>query len=150
MHWNAQNPSATKPDMETLKMMLRPITIAALVLALSFIPVLPGRSLALAQGKSPMKDDLEQLAVDLHVGVDRSSLTPEQKAQLRDDFRELKRAHQNHEMFAGLRAARSIRRALNSGAFQPADRQRIEADIMAIKEAREDLPQGFGESGGAF
>jgi Spy/CpxP family protein refolding chaperone len=95
-----------------------------------------------------MKDDIEQLAVDLHVGVDRSTLTPEQKEQLRDDFRELRRAHQNHEMFAGLRAARSIKRALNSGAFQPADRQRIEADIRAIKEAREDRPRGFGEGGG--
>jgi len=130
-------------------MTLRPLAVAVLAVALGVVPVLPGRSPALAQG-NPMKDDLEQLAVDLHVGVDRSNLTPEQKAQLRDDFRELKRAHQNHEMFAGLRAARSIRRALNSGAFQPADRQRIEADIMTIKEAREDLPRGFGESGGAF
>ena len=130
-------------------MTLRPLAVAVLAVALGVVPVLSCRSPALAQG-NPMKDDLEQLAVDLHVGVDRSNLTPEQKAQLRDDFRELKRAHQNHEMFAGLRAARSIRRALNSGAFQPADRQRIEADIMTIKEAREDLPRGFGESGGAF
>ena len=90
---------------------------------------------------SQMKDDMEQLAMDLHVGVDRSTLTPQQKEQLRDDFRGLKEAHQNHEMFKGLRAARSIRAALDSGAFKPEDKKRIKADIAAIKEARE---QGSG------
>jgi len=92
---------------------------------------------------SQMKDDIEQLAVDLHVGIDRSTLTPQQKAQLRDDFRELKEAHQNHEMFKGLRAARSIRTALDSGAFKPEDQQRIKQDIAAIKEAREQGGSGF-------
>jgi Spy/CpxP family protein refolding chaperone len=125
----------------------RLIVTVLLVASLGVAHISATPSPASAQG-SPMKDDIEQLAVDLHVGVDRSTLTPEQKEQLRDDFRELRRAHQNHEMFAGLRAARSIRRALNSGAFQPADRQRIEADIRAIKEAREDRPRGFGEGGG--
>ena len=87
---------------------------------------------------SPMKDDMEQLAIDLHVGMDRSTLTPAQKEQLRDDFKELRRAHQNHEMFASIRAARSIKTALNSGAFKPEDQARIKQDIQAIKEARED------------
>ncbi len=129
-------------------MKIRPISIAIVAVALGIAPALiPSRALAQA---NPMKDDIEQLAVDLHVGIDRSTLTPEQKEQLRDDFRELKQAHQNHEMFAGLRAARSIRTALDSGAFQPADQQRIKADIRAIKEAREDRPRGFGEGGGGL
>jgi len=85
-----------------------------------------------------MKDDVEQLAMDLHVGMERSTLTTQQKAQLRDDFKELRRAHQNHEMFATMRAARSIRTALDSGAFKPQDQQRIKQDMQAIREARED------------
>src|SRR5271166_5300402 len=84
---------------------------------------------------SQMKDDMEQLAMDLHVGMDRSTLTPAQKEQLRDDFKELRRAHQNHEMFASIRAARSIKTVLNSGAFKPEDKERIKQDIQAVKEA---------------
>lgn len=97
---------------------------------------------AMAQ-QNQMKDDMEQLAMDLHVGVDRSTLTAQQKEQLRDDFRELREAHKNHQMFAALRAARSIRTALDSGAFKPQDRERIKQDMQAIKEAREDHPHGF-------
>lgn len=43
-------------------------------------------------------------------------------------------------MFASIRAARSIKTALNSGAFKPEDQARIKQDIQAIKEAREDTP----------
>jgi hypothetical protein len=43
-----------------------------------------------------MKDDVEQLAVDLHAGMDRSTLTKKQKAQLRENFKELRQARQNH------------------------------------------------------
>jgi hypothetical protein len=98
---------------------------------------------AMAQ-QSQIKDDMEQLAMDLHVGVDRSTLTPQQKEQLRDDLRELREAQKNHQMFAALRAARSIRTALDSGAFKPQDRERIKQDMQAIKEAREDHPHGMG------
>jgi hypothetical protein len=87
-----------------------------------------------------MKDDIEQLAIDVHVGLDRSTLTEQQKPQFRDDFRELKQARQNHQMFAALRAARSIRNVVDSGAFKPADQQRIKQDLEAIKEARENRP----------
>jgi Spy/CpxP family protein refolding chaperone len=87
---------------------------------------------------SAMKDEIEQLAVDLHVGMDRSTLTAQQKAQLKDDFRELKEARQKHQMFAAMRAARSIRTTLDSGAFKPEDQQRIKQDVQAIKEAREE------------
>ena len=91
-----------------------------------------------AAQSSQMKDDMEQLAMDLHVGVDRSTLTEHQKEQLRDDFKELREAHKDHRMFAAMRAARSIRTALDSGAFKPEDQKRIKEDIQAIKEARED------------
>jgi Spy/CpxP family protein refolding chaperone len=84
-----------------------------------------------------MKDDLEQLAMDVHVGLERSTLTEQQKAQFRDDFKELREAHQHHRMFAALRAARSIRKELDSGAFKPEDQARIKQDLQAIKEARE-------------
>lgn len=90
-----------------------------------------------AQPSPQMKDDVEQLAMDIHVGMDRSTLTPQQKAQLKDDLRELRTAHQNHQMFAELRAARSIRTALDSGAFRPEDQQRIKQDMQALKGARE-------------
>ncbi|HUA34607.1 MAG TPA: hypothetical protein VMA09_13445 [Candidatus Binataceae bacterium] len=87
-----------------------------------------------------MKDDIEQLVIDLKVGMDRSSMTPQQKAQMRDDVRELREAHQNHEMFKEMRAARSIRAMLDT--FQPGDRDRIKADMQQIKEVREDRPGG--------
>lgn len=123
---------------------------AALVIALILAPnvnlALPRQALA---QQSAMKDDIEQLGMDLHVGVDRSTLTPEQKEQLRDDFRELREAHKNHQTFAELRAARSIRTALNSGAFKPEDRERIKQDMQAIKAAREEHPRGF-TNGGSF
>ena len=96
---------------------------------------LPARLMA---ESSQMKDDMEQLAIDLHVGIDRSTLTAGQKAQLRDDFRELREAHKNHQMFPAIRAARSIKTSLDSGAFKPEDQKRIKEDIQAIKEARED------------
>jgi hypothetical protein len=87
-----------------------------------------------------MKDDIEQLAMDLHVAMDRSSMNPQQKAQMRDDVRELREAHQNHETFRMMRAARSIKAM--TGYFQPGDRERIKQDIDQIKEVREDRPGG--------
>jgi len=115
------------------------ILMAAIPLALDFS--FPQMSLAQQQ---QLRDDIEQLAVDLHAGIDRSTLTDPQKAQLRDDFKELRRAHQDHEMFATMRAARSIRAVLDSGAFKPEDRQRIKQDMQAIKEARESESNGLG------
>jgi hypothetical protein len=117
-------------------MRIRRVAIVALSAVLFTIACLSCPQPGLAQSHQ-MKDDFEQLAVDIHVGVDRSTLTEQQKAQFRDDFKELKEAHQNHRMFAALRAARSIRTELDSGAFRPEDQQRIKQDLQAIKEARE-------------
>jgi Spy/CpxP family protein refolding chaperone len=115
------------------------VMLAALLCGAASLTYAPSAS---AQPSPQMKDDIEQLAMDIHVGMDRSTLTPQQKAQLKDDLRELRQAHQNHQMFAELRAARSIRAALDSGAFQPADQQRIKQDMQAIKGAREDRGMG--------
>ena len=114
--------------------------LLALIVAANINLTIPQQAMA---QQNQMKDDMEQLAVDLHVGVDRSTLTPQQKEQLRDDLRELREAHKNHQMFAAMRAGRSIRTALDSGAFKPQDRERIKQDMQAIKEAREDQPHGL-------
>lgn len=84
-----------------------------------------------------MKTDLEQLAMDVHAGVARSTLTPRQKEQFRDDFRELREARQNREPFAEMRAMRRIHDTLDSGAFKPEDQERIKQDIQNIRAARE-------------
>jgi hypothetical protein len=119
-----------------------------LLLVLITIPVMASLvSLPQSAAQSAqMKDDVEQLALDLKVGMDRSTLTEDQKAQLRNQFRELRRAHQNHEPFAAMRAARSIRTTLDSGAFKPEDRDRIKQDMEAIRKAREGEGSGFGAS----
>ncbi len=98
-------------------------------------------NLSIAQSVSaqsqPMKADVAKLAMDIHAGVARSTLTPKQKAQFREDFRQLHEARQNHEVLAEMRAARRIRTTLNSGAFKPEDRQKIKQDLRAIREAHQ-------------
>lgn len=117
------------------------ISIAAIPVVVIFL--FGQRSLAQSR---QVKDDMEQLAVDLHAGIDRSTLTEAQKAKLRDDFRELRKARQNHDRFAAMRSGRNIRATLDSGAFQPEDRQRIQQDMQAIKAAQGGT-SGFGRRG---
>ena len=117
-------------------MRIRPVAFLTMTVVLFTAVSLARPQPGMAQSHQ-MKDDLEQLAIDVHVGLDRSTLTEQQKAQFRDDFKELKEAHKHHRMFAALRAARSIRTELDSGAFRPEDQQRIKQDLQAIKEARE-------------
>ena len=113
------------------------LTVCALVVA--------GLNLSIVRGVSaqshPMKTDVEQLAMDVHAGVARSTLTPVQKEQFRDDFRQLREARQNHEIFAEMRAVRKIRATLDSGAFKPEDRERIKQDLQTIREARRASPR---------
>ena len=116
-------------------------------LALLAVCGLVGASLNLSLARrvnaqsQPMKADIEQLAMDVHVGAARSTLTPEQKAQFRDDFRQLREARQHHEIFAEMRAAKKIRSTLDSGAFKPEDRERIKQDLEAIRQARQTHPR---------
>src|SRR5215469_2073754 len=90
-----------------------------------------------------IKDDVEQLAMD---PCRRRSLDSHARAKgaAQGRFARTREAHQNHRMFAELRAARSIRVALESGAFKPEDQQRIKQDPQAIKSAREDHGMGGG------
>jgi hypothetical protein len=90
-----------------------------------------------AGAQSQVKTDIEQLAMDVHAGVARSTLTPRQKEQFREDFRQLGEARRNHELFAEMRAMRKIRATLDSGAFKPEDRKRIKQDLQNIREARQ-------------
>lgn len=100
-----------------------------------------GLNLSIVRGVSArshqVKTDVEQLATDVHAGVARSTLTPQQKVQFREDFRELRDARQNHEFFAEVRALRKIRATLDSGAFKPEDRERIKQDLQTIRQARQ-------------
>ena len=41
---------------------------------------------ALAQEQSQMKDDIEQFAMDMHVGMQRANLTEQQREQIRKDM----------------------------------------------------------------
>ena len=98
--------------------------------------IAPPPSAAQGQPSAAMKDDIEQLAIDLKVGMDRSNLTPQQKEQVRADVKQLREARKNHEPLKGMEAARRIKSMVDSG-FQPGDKQRIQADMQAIREARE-------------
>lgn len=120
----------------------RPLTLLAICgilvagLNLSFVRGVSARS-------NQMKTDVEQLAMDIHAGVARSTLTPQQKVRFRDDFRQLRKARQNHELFAEMHAMRRIRETLDSGAFKPEDRDRIKQDLQNIRAARHGHP-GIG------
>lgn len=100
--------------------------------ALTFVNSRP----VLAQSQA-MKGDAAQLARDIHTGLERSTLTPQQKEEFRNDFRDLRRARQNHEPLAELRAARKIHTTLDSGAFKPQDQQKIKQDMQKIREAHQ-------------
>ncbi len=118
--------------------------VVAVLLSVAWVGSLP--PFAVAQPSSAMKDDIEQLAVDLHVGMDRSSLTEQQKKQMRDDLQQLRDARRDHTPLKGFEAARRLRTMLDSGAFKPEDKERIKQDLQAIREARGD--QGGGPMGG--
>jgi Spy/CpxP family protein refolding chaperone len=107
---------------------------AALILSSS--PRALAQSGPMTQSREAM-DDMARLAIDLHAGVGRSTLTEAQKKQFREDFRQLKEARQNHEMIAEIRAYGKIRATLDSGAFKPADRKKIKQDLEAVHKARE-------------
>ncbi|GEM_PF-2496722 len=119
-----------------MKIRIRRLVLAASVLLIAAAWINSTPAPAAAQPSSAMKDDIEQLAVDLHVGMDRSSLTEQQKQQMREDLRQLREARQNHTPLKGFEAARSLRSMLDSGAFKPEDKERIKQDLKAIREAR--------------
>ena len=95
---------------------------------------------ALAQEQSQMKDDIEQFAMDMHVGMQRANLTEQQREQIRKDMENLRNARKNHDRIEAFRSIRNFRQILDSGAFQPQDQQRINALIhpVADRAAHED------------
>jgi hypothetical protein len=84
---------------------------------------------------SARPDDTEQLSTDLDVALQRSTLSAEQRQKMRSEMRDLRAAHQNHQMIDGGKAASSLRAQLNSGAFRAQDEQRLTQEIDQIRES---------------
>jgi hypothetical protein len=96
-----------------------------------------------------MKQALMTFALDLHEGVKNGNLTPDQKAQVRNDLQTLRQAKQSGDRRAMLGAMMNFHRLLNSGAFQPQDAQRIKQDMQAIRQAKQ-ASGGGGMGGGGM
>jgi Spy/CpxP family protein refolding chaperone len=94
-----------------------------------------------------MKQALMTFVFDLHEGVKNGNLTPEQKAQVRNDLQTLRQAKQNGDRRAMLGALMNFHQLINSGAFQPQDAQRIKQDMRAIRQAKQASGGGMGGGG---
>jgi Spy/CpxP family protein refolding chaperone len=94
-----------------------------------------------------MKQALMTFAFDLHEGVKRGNLTPQQKQQVRDDLQALRAAKQSGDRRAMLGPMMNFHQLLNSGAFQPQDAQRIKQDLQAIRAAKQASGGGMGGGG---
>ena len=92
---------------------------------------------AAARAQESAKDAMVTFAFDLHEGVKRSSLTAQQKEQVRDDLKTLRQAHQNGDRRSALRAMMNFHQLLDSGAFQPEDQQRIKQDLQNLRAAKQ-------------
>jgi hypothetical protein len=99
------------------------------------------------RAQESMKDAVATFAFDLHEGMKRANLTPQQKQQIRDDLRTLREAHQNGNRREALRAMMNFHRLLDSGAFQPQDQQRISQDLQNLRQAKKEAG-GTGMGGG--
>ena len=112
------------------------------LVALLLVTVAPLASMdapAFAQEqKKEMRDDLEQFAMDLHVGMERANLTDQQREQMRKDLQTLRDSRKNHDRLAAFRAMRNFHSILDSGAFKPEDQQRIKQDMQQLREAKQD------------
>ncbi|MGO9604222.1 MAG: hypothetical protein ACLQAT_12645 [Candidatus Binataceae bacterium] len=125
-------------------MKIRFLAVAAAITGLASTTWITAAPAPAAAQQSAMKDDVEQFAMDLHVAMDRSSLTEQQKEQMRGDLKKLREAHQNHEPIKEMRAARGLRSMLDSGAFKLEDQARLKQDMQAIRQARGDKMGGGG------
>ena len=119
-----------------MKAKLKVLGLMTFVLA-ALGPTWVGTIPARAQQNQQMRDDLEQFAMDLHVGMQRANLTEQQREQMRRDLQTLRESRQNHDRIAAFRAYRNFHSILDSGAFQPEDQQRIKMDMQQLREARE-------------
>lgn len=123
----------------------RKLLIGSLVVLLGLIALHPGRVLA----QDSMKQALVTFAFDLHEGMKRSTLTPDQKEQVRNDLKTLREAKQSGNKRAAFKAMMNFHRLLDSGAFQPQDAQRIKQDLRALREAKQ-ASGGGGMGGGGM
>jgi uncharacterized membrane protein YgcG len=103
-----------------------------------------------AQGQDEMKDAVATFVFDLHDAMKRSSLTPDQKQQVRTDLQTLRTAQQTGDRRSGIRAMMSFRRILDSGAFQPQDTARLKQDLQNIRAAKKAGGGGMGMGGGGM
>ena len=93
--------------------------------------------MAIARPASVTKGDIEQLAVDLKVGMEHSHLTLQEKGRMRGDLEQLREARQNHEPLKGFEAAGRIREMVENDSFRRSDQDRIQSDTQTIPEARQ-------------
>ncbi len=108
---------------------------------------LPAARPAIVHAQDAMKSAMMTFAFDLHEGMKRSTLTPQQKEQVRNDLRALREAHQSGDRRAAFRAMRNFHQILDSGAFQPQDQQRIKQDLQNLRNARKESGGGGGMGG---
>jgi hypothetical protein len=92
---------------------------------------------AAARAQESAKQAMKTLAVDLHEGMKRSTLTPQQKEQVRTDLKTLRQAHQSGDRRTAMRAMMNFHQVLDSGAFQPQDQQRIKQDLQNLRAAKQ-------------
>ncbi|HEV3113842.1 MAG TPA: hypothetical protein VGY99_25420 [Candidatus Binataceae bacterium] len=90
-----------------------------------------------APAQDSAKDAMMTFVFDLHEGVQRSSLTPQQKEQVRNDLETLRQAHQSGDRRSAMGAMMDFHRLLDSGAFQPQDQQRIKQDLQNLRAAKQ-------------
>ncbi len=117
-----------------------PLAICAVMALLGTWAVHP----ASLHAQESMKSAIATFAFDLHEGMQRSSLTQQQKEQVRNDLRNLREAHQSGDRRSAMRAMMKFHRLLDSGAFQPQDEQRIKQDLQNLRAAK----QASGGGGG--
>jgi hypothetical protein len=99
---------------------------------------------AIVHAQDAMKSAMVTFALDLHEGMNRSTLTPQQKEQVRNDLKTLREAQKSGDRRTALRAMRNFHQILDSGAFQPQDQQRIKQDLQNLREARKASGGGGG------
>lgn len=96
------------------------------------------------RAQDSMKEAMVTFAFDLHEGMKRSTLTPQQKEQVRNDLKTLRQAKQSGDKRSAFRAMMNFHRVLDSGAFQPQDQQRIKQDLQALRAAKQASGGGMG------
>ncbi|HEY2105635.1 MAG TPA: hypothetical protein VGH29_07610 [Candidatus Binataceae bacterium] len=107
----------------------------AIVVGLALVGLIA--SYAAAGAQDTTKQAMLTFAFDLHEGVKRSSLTPQQKEQVRSDLQTLRQAHESGDRRSALRAMMNFHQLLDSGAFQPQDQQRIKQDLQNLRAAKQ-------------